>query len=68
MPREGDVFLLGVVWWNSTKKNLQGMECQNLLSYTSSSNVSPPGPALQISSPGVRKLCVRKREFRSLAS
>jgi hypothetical protein len=34
MPQQGDVFLLGVVWWNSTTKNLQGMECQNLLPYT----------------------------------
>jgi hypothetical protein len=33
MPK-GDVFLLGVVWWNSTTKNLHGMECQNLLPYT----------------------------------
>lgn len=32
--REGDVFLLGVVWWNSTTKSLQGMECQNQLPYT----------------------------------
>jgi len=31
---QGDLFLLGVVWWNSTMKNLQGMECQNLLPYT----------------------------------
>jgi hypothetical protein len=34
MPKEGDVFLLGVVWWDSTTKNLHGMECQNLLPYT----------------------------------
>ncbi len=34
MPKEGDIFLLGVVWWNSTTKNLQGMECQNVLPYT----------------------------------
>jgi hypothetical protein len=33
MP-QGDAYLLGVVWWNSTTKNLQGMECQNLLPYT----------------------------------
>jgi len=31
---QGDVFLFGVVWWNSTKKNLQGLECQNLLPQT----------------------------------
>lgn len=34
IPKEGDVFLLGVLWWNSTTKNLQGMECQNVLPYT----------------------------------
>jgi hypothetical protein len=33
MP-EGDAFLLGIIWWNTTTKNLQGMECQNLLPYT----------------------------------
>jgi hypothetical protein len=33
MP-EGDDFLLGIIWWNTTTKNLQGMECQNLLPYT----------------------------------
>ena len=33
MPK-ADVFLLGIVWWNSTTKSLQGMECQNLLPYT----------------------------------
>jgi len=33
MP-ENDVFLLGIVWWNTTTKSLHGMECQNLLPYT----------------------------------
>src|SRR5258708_28396645 len=33
MPQE-EAFLLGIVWWNATTKNLQGMECQNLLPYT----------------------------------
>src|ERR1700730_18267815 len=33
MP-EGDLFLLGIVWWNSATKDLHGMECQNLLPYT----------------------------------
>jgi hypothetical protein len=33
MP-DGEGFLLGVIWWNSTTKNLQGMECQNLLPFT----------------------------------
>jgi ketosteroid isomerase-like protein len=33
MPRE-DVFLLGIVWWNSLTKSFQGMECQNALPYT----------------------------------
>ncbi len=33
MP-EGDLFLLGIVWWNTATKSLQGMECQNLLPYT----------------------------------
>jgi len=33
MP-EGDVFLLGIVWWNTSTKSLHGMECQNLLPYT----------------------------------
>ena len=33
MP-EGDLFLLGIVWWNSATKSLHGMECQNLLPYT----------------------------------
>lgn len=33
MP-DGDLFLLGVVWWNSATKSLHGMECQNLLPYT----------------------------------
>ena len=33
MP-DGDLFLLGVLWWNSGTKSLHGMECQNLLPYT----------------------------------
>ncbi|HEY7351425.1 MAG TPA: hypothetical protein VH596_01545 [Terriglobales bacterium] len=33
MPQE-DVFLLGIVWWNTANKSFQGMECQNLLPYT----------------------------------
>ena len=33
-PQQRDLFLLGIVWWNSTTKKLQGMECQNLLPYT----------------------------------
>jgi hypothetical protein len=33
MP-DGDVFLLGIVWWNTANKSLHGMECQNLLPYT----------------------------------
>ena len=33
MP-EGDLFLLGIIWWNATTKSLHGMECQNLLPYT----------------------------------
>ena len=32
--REGDLFLLGVVWWNTATRTLNGMECQNLLPYT----------------------------------
>lgn len=31
---EGDVFLLGIIWWNSENKSLHGMECQNMLPYT----------------------------------
>jgi len=31
---ESDLFLLGIVWWNSSTKDLHGMECQNLLPYT----------------------------------
>jgi hypothetical protein len=31
---KADVFLLGIIWWNSLAKNFQGMECQNLLPYT----------------------------------
>jgi hypothetical protein len=33
MP-EAEVFLLGIVWWNTVTKSLHGMECQNLLPYT----------------------------------
>ena len=33
MP-EGDLSLLGIVWWNTANKALHGMECQNLLPYT----------------------------------
>lgn len=33
MPEE-NLFLLGIVWWNSATKSLHGMECQNLLPYT----------------------------------
>jgi hypothetical protein len=31
---EGNLFLLGVVWWNTTTNSFHGMECQNLLPYT----------------------------------
>jgi len=30
----GDVFLLGIIWWNGKTKSLQGMECNNQLPYT----------------------------------
>jgi len=33
MPK-GDVFLMGIIWWNALAKSFQGMECQNLLPYT----------------------------------
>jgi hypothetical protein len=33
MP-EGDLFLLGILWWNAANKSFRGMECQNLLPYT----------------------------------
>ena len=33
MP-ENDLFLLGILWWNSATKSLHGMDCQNLLPYT----------------------------------
>ena len=33
MP-EADVFLLGIVWWNTATKSFHGMECQSLLPYT----------------------------------
>ena len=33
MP-EGDLSLLGIVWWNTANQALHGMECQNLLPYT----------------------------------
>ena len=32
-PR-GDAYLLGVLWWDSGTKKLQGMECNNHLPYT----------------------------------
>lgn len=31
---QGDLFLLGIIWWNATTKDFHGMECQNLLPYT----------------------------------
>ncbi|HEV2399599.1 MAG TPA: hypothetical protein VGS27_21825 [Candidatus Sulfotelmatobacter sp.] len=31
---EGDLSLLGILWWNTANKALHGMECQNLLPYT----------------------------------
>jgi hypothetical protein len=31
---ESDLYLLGVVWWNTANKALHGMECQTLLPYT----------------------------------
>src|SRR5581483_5920152 len=31
---EGNLFLLGGIWWNSADKSFHGMECQNLLPYT----------------------------------
>ena len=33
MP-ERELFLLGIVWWNTATKSFRGMECQNLLPYT----------------------------------
>ncbi len=33
MP-EGDLFLLGVVWWNTADKTFRGLNCENLLPYT----------------------------------
>jgi ketosteroid isomerase-like protein len=33
MPK-GDVFLLGVIWWNAQTNSFHGMECQNPLPYT----------------------------------
>ena len=33
MP-ERDLFLLGILWWNTATKSFRGMECQNLLPYT----------------------------------
>ena len=30
----GDLFLLGVIWWNRNAKSLHGMECNNQLPYT----------------------------------
>lgn len=31
---EGDMFLLGVIWWNNRTKSFQGMECNSQLPYT----------------------------------
>ncbi|HZR66718.1 MAG TPA: hypothetical protein VFA85_16370 [Terriglobales bacterium] len=31
---EGDLYLLGILWWNTATKSFHGMECQNLLPYT----------------------------------
>jgi hypothetical protein len=31
---EGDLFLLGIIWWNTESKSFHGMECQNFLPYT----------------------------------
>ena len=33
MP-QSEVFLLGILWWNTATKAFHGMECQNLLPYT----------------------------------
>ena len=33
MP-DGDLFLLGVIWWNTADNAFHGMECQNRLPYT----------------------------------
>ena len=33
MP-DGNLFLLGIIWWDTATKSLHGMECQNLLPYT----------------------------------
>jgi hypothetical protein len=33
MP-QGDLFLLGIIWWNATTKDFHGMECQDRLPYT----------------------------------
>jgi hypothetical protein len=33
MP-DGDLFLLGTIWWNTANEHFHGMECQNLLPYT----------------------------------
>lgn len=30
----GDLFLLGIIWWDSKTKSLHGMECNNQLPYT----------------------------------
>jgi hypothetical protein len=30
----GETFLMGVIWWDSTKKQLAGMECNSQLSFT----------------------------------
>jgi hypothetical protein len=31
---KGEVFLLGIIWWDGKTKSLQGMECNNQLPYT----------------------------------
>jgi hypothetical protein len=31
---DGETFLMGVIWWDSTKKQLAGMECNSHLSFT----------------------------------
>lgn len=31
---QGDAFLMGVIWWDSTKKQLAGMECNSYLPFT----------------------------------
>jgi hypothetical protein len=31
---KGDVYLLGIIWWDGQSKSLRGMECNNQLPYT----------------------------------